>query len=396
MTAVVEQELEQEEQEQVSLWCLRCNAEHNVDDEDIHEVNGAHLCDSCVSVCQGCDEYFDSDNPRLYYPDNVCYHCQDYYFSCDRCNGVDSTDYAHTVENDSTCTWCESCTDMFAEYCETCETYHVDDCDYDEAVINDYSYKPAPLFHNMRGVGLSYEFHDKTAYMGMELEVELPNDRFEAARFMSETLDGMAYMKHDGSLTNGFEIVTHPMTHDVYRNLFPWEAVERLRNEYGARSWTPGTCGIHIHISRTAFNGSAHMWRFAHFIHNNKRFVTTIAGRSSDHWASFDGNTRSNIINYVKNDRRYYPERYSAVNFSNDSTLEVRVFRGSLKYERIMSAIDFVDAVHAYTRNLPYQEVVEYGLDPARFVAWVRERQEKYVGLNYIINEYVERGVDFF
>ena len=44
--------------------------------------------------------------------------------------------------------------------------------------------------------------------------------------------------------------------------------------------------------------------------------------------------------------------RASAVNTYNDSTLEVRVFKGSLKPERVLSAIELVHAAVEYTRDL--------------------------------------------
>jgi len=34
---------------------------------------------------------------------------------------------------------------------------------------------------------------------------------------------GNAYCKHDGSLNDGFEIVTHPMTLDYHLHRMPWE-----------------------------------------------------------------------------------------------------------------------------------------------------------------------------
>ena len=60
------------------------------------------------------------------------------------------------------------------------------------------------------------------------------------------------YVKSDGSLNDGFELVTHPCTLETHLQQVPWrETLEALRG-MGYRSHAPGTCGLHVHVSRKA------------------------------------------------------------------------------------------------------------------------------------------------
>ena len=63
----------------------------------------------------------------------------------------------------------------------------------------------------------------------------------------------LAYCKHDGSLDDGFEIVTHPMSLEYQLHEMPWDEVLREAIAQGYLSHQAGTCGLHVHVSRKAF-----------------------------------------------------------------------------------------------------------------------------------------------
>lgn len=111
--------------------------------------------------------------------------------------------------------------------------------------IHDYSYKPDPEF---KGEG--------KRYFGVELEVDYggkDNDNAKEVLDIANYDRENIYIKSDGSLDDGFEIVTHPMTLNYHINLMPWEEVMRKLIRMGYKSHKAGTCGLHIHINRTAF-----------------------------------------------------------------------------------------------------------------------------------------------
>jgi len=198
------------------------------------------------------------------------------------------------------------------------------------------------------------------------------------------TLGSRAYLKNDGSLEQGFEIVTHPHTLEEYQKKFNWLVLDGLRSR-GYRSWNTSTCGLHVHVSRTAFGeitkrseilkAQSHELRFIKLIYDNQRQIERLAGRSSS-YAKF--NDKGNLANRVKYGQQ--DDRYEAVNSQNTSTLEVRVFRGSLKPARILSAVELVHASVEYTRDLKVT-ASNNALKWINFVRFVADQVETYPNL---------------
>ena len=299
---------------------------------------------------------------------------EDDYFLC---NGCDI--YCHNAErrNFHGRRYCEGCYDNNVARCGDCDTdYWSDDyhnCDENnESIILDYSYKPRPIFY-----GKNYNPKERL-YFGLELEVEsVRGDREDNAGIVKELLGDRVYLKEDGSLRNGFEIVSHPHSLEAFRKEFNWSSFSRLRN-IGLRSWDTSTCGIHIHVSRNAFGPvyesrtgepydpwaddmtyadrqkyyrtrQTHELKFIKLIYDNDRQVCRLAGRHSEDYANFTDKGR-----LTRKVRRGETSggRHAAVNTENDSTLEVRVFKGSLAPERVLACLEFVHSAVEYTRDL--------------------------------------------
>jgi hypothetical protein len=269
-------------------------------------------------------------------------------------------------------------------------------------VINDYGYKPNPVFHH-----LDSEFEQapvilkdsvdairkyrQIAYLGLEIEVECDGGRndFTNGTELFSNLENTLYLKQDGSLHNGFEIVTHPMTLAWATEHFPFELVEKL-SEYSFDAWGTSTAGIHVHVSRDAFIGDSHQGRFINLITRNQSFFTALAGRTSNQWAKFDRDNLKNINRRIK--RIYHSDRYSAVNVQNVPTLEVRIFRSSLSKRRLLMVMQLVDACVKYTENLTVKEYISgNAFDYEQFADWV-SLQADYETLNEYILEFRTTG----
>ena len=270
------------------------------------------------------------------------------------------------------------------------------DCSTDPDTIHDYSYRPDLIFHTTD--------KDERLFFGMEIEVECRNGRYEPAEYAGRLEEyELAYLKGDGSLNNGFEIVTHPMTHDFFTNEATefWETLKVLRDEHRVMSWGASTTGIHIHISRTGFKGGAHMHRFLNLVYSNEDLFSTIAGRSSSRWAKFDDvevNTRDNDEdgNRIWKTHRSYKEkisngrntdRYSAVNTQNRDTLELRIFKSTTKPERIKGYMDLAHASVEYTRHLTLQQVKDGALSDIAFIEYIRENGSLYEHLVGLLDQ---------
>jgi hypothetical protein len=196
----------------------------------------------------------------------------------------------------------------------------------------------------------------------------------------------LAYLKSDGSLECGFEIVSHPLSHSYFMNDASrlWDTIDKLKSGYGMMAWGTKTCGLHVHISRAGFNNGSHQHRFLQLVYNNKDFYEVLAGRSSSHWAKFDDNVdpTTGQKSLKHKFERGGSDRYAAVNTNNRQTLEMRIFRGSLNPRFIKSAIDLAHASVEFTRVMSVKEVRDDGLSCLNFRQYIESKSELYPSLN--------------
>ena len=90
----------------------------------------------------------------------------------------------------------------------------------------------------------------------MELEIDEGGEVKSKARSLLETANREGeylYIKHDGSLDDGLELVTHPMSLDFQLHRVPWAEICGKAVELGYISHQASTCGLHVHVSRAAF-----------------------------------------------------------------------------------------------------------------------------------------------
>jgi len=374
--------------------CTSCS--NTIDDGEELVINEFAYCHDCAFMCDDCGSITDNEQLITGSGNSWCSDCASY---CNRCEDGMNNDDSHTVDHSES--WCQYCYENYSYYCESCsdtysgdctyvqdtpycercyedECYWCDDCDesfsnddrcdcYNSngqrccrsgktGFIHDYSCKPAPIFKGASKHGM---------YLGFELETEL-RDVEGGAKFASTSLDGLAYLKHDGSISSGFEIVTHPHTHHEYRenSKLLWDTIDTLRKDYHARSWDTDTCGLHIHLSRSGFSSGAHLHRFIAFVYHNAPHMMKFAGRKTrfarfNDVYTFDEYDRPvfSIKHKVGSPDRFMSERYSAVNTQNPNTIELRFFRGTMNTSGVLSALDLAQAMVEYTRELRLDDV---------------------------------------
>jgi hypothetical protein len=225
--------------------------------------------------------------------------------------------------------------------------------------------------------------------MGFELEVESNGSEYGGPEYVYGVLDDLAYFKEDGSLSDGFEIVTHPMTLS-YAHSMDWSWTQGLL-DMGYRSWDRSSCGLHVHVDRRAFTGRLHQYSFTLILMRNKALSYLVAGRQGNSYASFDTDVRREIPKHIKGQHNN-AQRYSAVNVLPTSTLEVRMFRGSLKKERILAALEYVHSAVEYSRGARSGVGAEEYLTAPAFIQWLRVRKDLYPNLLGYVNKSVEFG----
>jgi len=393
-----------EQDNEPDVECAVCSTDIS-SDSMFTTKEDTQVCGECLRVCERCDEAFTvEDNFSIIDGDTWwCRDCTDCAASwCEHCEGYVSEG---TYEvSDRAEDWCTHCVSDNAGWCDNCECYYADgcnNCDFEDEegnrIIHDYSYRPDAIFHSTD--------KNERLFFGIEVELEALTNYQDSSNY-AYRLEGMelAYLKQDGSLNHGFEIVTHPMSHDFYKNEASelWDTLENLRTTYRVKSWDTTTCGLHIHISRTGFNGGAHMHRFLNLVYSNQNFYETLAGRNSSSWAKFDDvymqyherDAEGNRIldaddNYVTSSKRdlmsklgnHSTDRYSAVNTNNRETLEMRIFRGTVNGNTIKSQLDLAHASVEYTRNLSVKDVREGAMLPRKFAEYIYSNSELYSDL---------------
>ena len=352
------------------------------------------VCDRWRRHCSWCDESYllptdaDSTYDSGFYgvstsysnSEQLCRSCADDAYVCDRCESLISSDEVNTINHDYI--WCMECTDTNADWCHECEMYFRTgrhECPYDEERspqrIHDYSWRPAPQFRWIveQDGDLGSTDLRRTMFMGFELEVEFQgSDRESVLDVCDAALGDKAYYKHDGSLSDGFEIVTHPMTLAAHKALIDWGFTKTI-SDMGCRSWQAKTCGLHVHVSRSAFIGQRHLALFQFLFLNNKTVMTAIAGRDSDRWATFEG-VKRNVIPEMKG--KAWRARYEAINVTNENTIELRMFRGTLNHLRVLAILELVDAAFHYTRTMTAKQYAEGASEFDRFANWFMQREE--------------------
>lgn len=356
---------------------------------------GAVLCSSCVFECWGCAEAWPLEfrrpmgsgvNER-----DLCIACSDEHMECGSC-GVPtySEDIYSTYTSHGEEYWCDECRmsdgvshcdgcgDSFSSdsdlfpcrdcgrcvdcVCE-CES---DDDDDDGGCLLSWDYKPRPLFFESVGDPATIYPDPEGVYFGLELEVENTGaeSRRDLVEYVSGTLGDLVYVKHDGSLIRGFEIVTHPMTSDYFRARTDFDDVLRGLASRGCRSWVGHRCGFHVHVSRSAFWSRSHLFAFSLFWYRNREHIQRMSGRrvhESERWASLSAHQGDGAGGFPtlieKVTGAGFSTRYTAVNLTNANTVEIRVFRGSLAPDTIRGCFDLVEAVVEFTRGLTSREI---------------------------------------
>lgn len=376
--------------------CDRFHPSNNVGNRTFDDPHSGEqrYCGYCASqhiaVCGGCSsETSSARSARVVINGgrriSVCFDCADHYVSCVHCGY-----YYDTREADYCCNDSEEGNNEYLNGCRC------NQCNYTRRymrnVIKNYGYKPRPDF---RAIGPEMRFSpgerecdccepkpvDSTLYLGFELEVEVnrDRDRTEVAQELQDALGNVAYLKEDGSIDSGFEIVTHPMTLDYAMSEFNWSALRKGRKDRDIHS--ADNCGLHVHVSKAAFSGPAHEYRWLLFWHRNQVAMRALADRNSS-YAEYRDTDRSQFVDIAKRAYSARTERYSAINTNNEHTHEVRVFASTLYINRLRASLQLVEATVEYTRRLASSKVLkDGGFAWTEFVVWLTDDARRYADL---------------
>ena len=322
------------------LICCICGCEISQGDELY--VGEDVICEDCAEnecvTCECCGELIYQGNDLGENGLVLCESCYtNHYCRCFECNELINENDVYRIDDEC--------------YCEECYNNRVEnDC------INDYCYKPEPIFY---GYG--------NRYYGIELEIDKGGKYGDYAKIILDTANIQnqhIYIKSDSSLDDGFEIVSHPMTLKYHLEEMDWESILQTAKNLGYYSHDTSTCGYHVHISRKAL-GSTYdeqedvISKIMYFIELHWNEMLKFSRRSESNmnrWSARLGyeKTSKEILKKAKYGSR---GRYVAVNIENYSTVEIRMFRGTLKYNTFIATLQMVNTIVDIAINLTDEEI---------------------------------------
>lgn len=325
---------------------IRCETDDKYyfsDDDDIIYIDGSYYLsgDDDIYCCDDCGTYvMRSDINEVSGGNYVCDRCLDNYVKCYECDvyhPIENTNYLENLDINV----CVRCFDRYYAYCDRCEAYyHINNscnCEEEEEynTIHNYSYKPDAIFYRLK------ELKKKTLFLGIELETENFSGSLYSTNEIAEkvqSLTSFIYLKEDGSLTNGFEIVSHPFSWNWYRkNKSIFSKILSTLRDSKFRSYQSGNCGLHIHLTRNYFT-NLEVYKIVKFFECEKDFITSLSQRNngSTHYC------QKNIDNpkYIAKNK-YGSDRYRECNLTNCETIEFRFFRGTTNEASFLKAIQF-------------------------------------------------------
>lgn len=423
-----------------TLECMYCGNEF--DQIDMHYYNDDDeltLCTNCIQYyieCADCNRYVLQDECHHTSHGIICENCADDLVSCIHCDDLLYEDEIYSCQGESYCescfnnltNICSSCDESFLTddmqqhndyyYCETCfndiftccdncgETIYNDDaycndngvfcssCFQDEEennIIHEHNYTPCAEF---------YGDDAKELHIGLEYEVYNEGDDYmdiSVAEALKESFPDFFYFKKDSSVNNGgggFEIVSHPCTLQYHQKKINYEKLTETLKSHGFSSDTKtGNCGVHVHIDRNWIERNCSKMtsvKYGLFFLNIKKFAEILARRSGSHWARFDCIERNYYKTLAKSVKPYYHDKYSAINYCHSDTIETRIFAGTIRAYRLLTAMELCHAVVNHVNNIGYTHICQkqdYTLW-TEFTDYVKKNTRLYGNLLRSMNEF--------
>lgn len=344
------------------------------DSDDVQEI-----LENYLTTCEDCGEWESQDEMRSTYNDHdICRSCMeneyewsDYYDTYvhreSARSGIDRNGNDVTVHRDDD--------DFEYDDEEDCYVHH----EYKGRIIGSYhssksSFSPissvwtqANSFYISKIVDIHNPPPRLERYFGVELEVEVKHgDRVDCATAINDVVnDGkvgkFCFFENDGSLSHGFEIITQPMGLDLHAKF--WEWVNNKDLSRGLLSHNTSTCGLHVHVSRLGLT-RLQLSKMVAFVNHpdNRALLEALARRYGSNYATYSSTKR------IGNALREANGRYEALSLDPRRTIEFRMFKGSLKYESIMSAVEFANALVNFCND---QSGYGFKLDTKSFMQFI-------------------------
>lgn len=200
-------------------------------------------------------------------------------------------------------------------------------------------------------------------YFGIELETEFVDqpgvnmDYEIKGRTVLDALSGLYVGENDGSLRNGVEFISMPMSYEFIRSkthINKLTTAMEIAHTLGAKNDLSTTAGLHVHVSRAAFDRPGKSrgdmeddinWILTGF----QRYMEVLARRPENNYCTYPmkmikASQTFNIASRMFIDKKSVPKGgRAAINFGGShDTYEFRIFNSTGRVDYIMAAVEMV------------------------------------------------------
>lgn len=276
--------------------------------------------------------------------------------------------------------------------CSRCHERHIN-----QALFS-YHYTDRPGY-GMEFLGISER--KQHPLFGIELEIDEGGESNSNAREIKKAIgENRVVCTTDGSLRDGFEIVSCPANLHHHLNTLKWAEGMKKAKEMGYVSHDGGHCGLHIHIDRAFFENQMRddvEAKFFIILRNNLSWIRTFSRRYNFGYCQINGFERNEDGSGDSLGAITYPPdkvwlkgkkqsgRHMALNFYPENTIEIRVFRGTLNYNTFVATLQFAEMWANFVKKTELNNIVRIGLSHfinaaerlgyTEFLNYLRERK---------------------
>lgn len=202
-------------------------------------------------------------------------------------------------------------------------------------------------------------------YLGIELEVAYGGCEDDVTKEIMPLIntkdDIFMYCSRDSSIENGFENITQPATFEYHMSIKEkYENVFNKLKSLGYLSHDTTCCGLHVHFNRKFFEDdeqnclSKLLYLFTHFWND-----ICVFSRRAKYKMHYCKKINMEIGNYIResNKSQNHDYRYFALNLTNENTIEIRIFRGTLNIETFFASIELVNNLACMSKYKTIEEL---------------------------------------
>lgn len=382
------------------LKCAYCGDTHPESEMSQLGPNDEYFCSDCIDemvICEDCGDVHHVEEMFLVHADDgsddgyyVCEDCFDTnYTRCAECGEYIHRENAERIDGYAYCQPCYE--ELFTEcpecgaivrredlvYSDCLDDYVCEECAANRSVILSYHSDDRPELNFLH---TTCEFPNPL-YFGVELEIDGGGENGDKAQtILNELGTNHAHAEHDGSLNEGFELVSQPFTMRYFNQTLSecYASAMATAAKLGYRSHDTTTCGLHIHVGRQGLGNTADerdetitklwilMYRFrSQLVALSRRELSKL-----DRWAKLPSLEDLGEMDFqdvrntdlpdikLKLKQRGASNRYRALNLTNEDTIEFRLFRGTLKHSTLTATLQLVHNLCALAMTMSGQDAL--------------------------------------